>query len=153
MQSTQSGHKAQALTTVYRLTKSILTWISQITSETLDIFPLVYWLLDLKTSLQTGDTKKKPWGTDSRWGPIVRAGRDLEGWHPTSRVRGSLEPAAGIISEYNSSVTLHKDHQIQQTKIQDLHLNLNLRDFPGGPVAISLSSQCRGPRFDACSGS
>ena len=28
-----------------------------------------------------------------------------------------------------------------------------LRDFPGGPVARTLSSQCRGPRFDPWSGS
>ena len=26
------------------------------------------------------------------------------------------------------------------------------RDFPGGPVAKTLSSQCRGPRFDPWSG-
>ena len=26
------------------------------------------------------------------------------------------------------------------------------RDFPGGPVAKSLRSQCRGPRFSPCSG-
>ena len=25
-------------------------------------------------------------------------------------------------------------------------------DFPGGPVAMSLHSQCRGPRFDRWSG-
>ena len=60
MQSTQSGHSAQAVTTVYRLTKSVLTWISQITSETLRHLSLGIWLLDPRTSLGTGDTKKKP---------------------------------------------------------------------------------------------
>jgi len=27
-----------------------------------------------------------------------------------------------------------------------------VRNFPGGPVAKTLSSQCKGPRFDPCSG-
>ena len=31
--------------------------------------------------------------------------------------------------------------------------SMSLRDFPGGPVAKTLSSQCRGPRFDPWSGS
>ena len=33
-----------------------------------------------------------------------------------------------------------------------LKLKVDARDFPGGPVAKTPHSQCRGPRFDAWSG-
>ena len=32
------------------------------------------------------------------------------------------------------------------------NINITDRDFPGGPVAKIPLSQCRGPRFDLCSG-
>ena len=35
----------------------------------------------------------------------------------------------------------------------DKWLEKETRDFPGGPAAKTLSSQCRGPRFDPWSGS
>ena len=33
------------------------------------------------------------------------------------------------------------------------NFKVSFREFPGGPVAKTLSSQCRGPRFDPWSGS
>ena len=35
---------------------------------------------------------------------------------------------------------------------QEKDAEINNRDFPGGPVAKILCSQCRGPRFDPWSG-
>ena len=41
-----------------------------------------------------------------------------------------------------SPVALSAEHDNLQLEI------LLKRDFPGGPVAKTLSSQCKGPRFD-----
>ena len=40
--------------------------------------------------------------------------------------------------------------EIQHTHLHKSSLNINIQfiDFPGGPAAKTLSSQCRGPGFD-----
>ena len=45
----------------------------------------------------------------------------------------------------NMLETTHREEKVFSSRVMS-------RDFPGGPVAKTLHSQCRGPRFDPWSG-
>ena len=71
-------------------------------------------------------------------------------WLTYTPERGQAQttsPSPGNSS--SSALRIFRNHLIEMADTQDSHLSKSIfRDDPGGPVALTPRSQCRGPRFE-----
>ena len=77
---------------------------------------------------------------------------NLEGWDGVGGGRWEgVSGGRGHMYTYDSCCCVAETNTILLSNYPPI--KNKYRDFPGGPVAKTLSSQCRGPRFDPWSGS